>query len=241
MTKSLNDQIPKSLNHIAIIMDGNGRWANARGLPRTAGHKKGVDATKAIVRHAGKIGLNHLTLYAFSTENWSRPDDEINDLMGLLRFYMKGEAAELYKNNVRLSIIGFRDRLSNDIIKLIEDIEDKSKDNTGLHLTIALDYGARQEILNAVNSAIASGSKEISKDEFEALLFTNTTPDPDLIIRTSGETRISNFLLWQAAYSEFIFTDILWPDFTTVHFDNAINEYQNRDRRYGGIGKAHKI
>lgn len=230
-----------SLNHIAIIMDGNGRWAKARGLPRTVGHKKGIEATKTIVRYAGEIGLKNLTLYAFSTENWSRPEDEINDLMGMLRFYMKGEAADLYKNNVRLSIIGFRNRLSKDIIELIEDIENKSKNNTGLHLTIALDYGARQEILNAVNTALASGSQALSKDDFEALLFTHNTPDPDLIIRTSGETRISNFLLWQAAYSEFIFTDILWPDFTPKDLDHAISEYKTRDRRYGGIERASQI
>jgi len=218
--------------HIAIIMDGNGRWAKARHLPRTAGHKKGVDATKAIVRHAGEIGLEYLTLYAFSTENWARPDDEINDLMKMLRHFLKAEAAELHKNNVRLRVIGFRDRLSKDIIDMIETIEELSKDNTGLNLLIALDYGGRQEILNAVNEAIVAGSK-INEDAFSQYLFTADIPDPDLLIRTSGEKRISNFLLWQCAYSEFIFTDILWPDFTTDNFDSAISEYQNRDRRYG--------
>jgi len=218
--------------HIAIIMDGNGRWAKSRYLPRTAGHKKGVDATKAIVRHAGEIGLEYLTLYAFSTENWTRPESEINDLMGMLRHFLKGEAAELLKNNVRLRVIGFRDRLSQDIVDMIDDVERRSKDNTGLNLTIALDYGGRQEILNAVNLAV-KGGREVNEQEFSEHLLTSGIPDPDLLIRTSGEMRISNFLLWQCVYTEFVFSDKLWPDFTPDEFDKAITEYQQRDRRYG--------
>lgn len=218
--------------HIAIIMDGNGRWAKSRHLPRTAGHKKGVEVTKSIVRHSGEVGLKYLTLYAFSTENWARPDDEINDLMGMLRYFLKGEAQELLKNNVRLRVIGFRDRLSQDIIDLINDLEVQSENNTGLNLTIALDYGGRQEILNAVNLVIKNGV-EVDEQDFAKHLLTSGVPDPDLLIRTSGEMRLSNFLLWQCAYTEFVFSDKLWPDFTTDEFDKAIAEYQQRDRRYG--------
>ncbi len=223
-------------NHIAIIMDGNGRWAKARRLPRTAGHKKGVEATKKIVTHAGEIGLPYLTLYAFSTENWARPVDEINDLMALLRFYLKSETAELLKNNVRLRVIGRRDRLSKDIIDMIENIEEKSKDNTGLNLSICLDYGGREEILNAVNTAIKNGHA-VTEEAFSQYLYTFDIPDPDLLIRTSGEYRISNFLLWQCTYSELYFSDILWPDFTADEFDNAIQSYNQRERRFGGIDK----
>ena len=234
--------------HVAIIMDGNGRWAKARHLPRTMGHKKGVETTKAIVRHAGEIGLQYLTLYAFSTENWQRPDEEINDLMGMLRHYLKSETADMHKNNVRLRVVGFRDRLSQDIITMIEQAEDMTAGNTGLNLTIALDYGGRQEILNAVNQILSSplyagirmpaqgghdGSLSITDEDIQKHLFTSDLPDPDLLIRTSGESRISNFLLWQCAYTEFYFTDILWPDFGTNDFDAAIAEYQNRDRRFG--------
>jgi undecaprenyl diphosphate synthase len=215
-------------------MDGNGRWAKSRRSPRAAGHKKGVGATKKIVTHAGEIGLPYLTLYAFSTENWTRPDDEINDLMTLLRFYLKSETAELLKNNVRLRVIGRRDRLSKDIIDMIENIEEQSKDNKGLNLNIALDYGSREEILNAVNMAIKKG-EAVTEEVFSQYLYTSDIPDPDLLIRTSGEYRISNFLLWQCAYSEFYFTDILWPDFTPDEFDNAIQSYNQRKRRFGGV------
>ncbi len=226
--------------HIAVIMDGNGRWAKSRRLPRTAGHKKGVEATKTIVKHAGEIGLEYLTLYAFSTENWSRPESEIMDLMGMLRYYLKSETAELIKNNVRLRVIGNRERLSDDIIKLIDNVEQNSKNNRGLNLTIALDYGGRQEILNAVNDLVTKG-KNVTEEEFSKHLYTSDLPDPDVLIRTSGEMRISNFLLWQMAYSEFVFTDVLWPDFTTNDFDKAINDYQNRDRRYGAVESAQQL
>ena len=220
--------------HIAIIMDGNGRWAKARHLPRTAGHKRGVDTTKAVVKHAGEIGVEYLTLYAFSTENWMRPEGEVKDLMAMLRRFLKSDAIELLDNDVRLRVIGNRDRLSNDIVAMIESLENKSKNNNGMNLIIALDYGGRQEILNAVNNAIEIG-ENIKEEDFLKYLYTANIPDPDLLIRTSGEKRISNFLLWQCAYSEFIFTDILWPDFKPEDFDECIHEYQNRDRRYGGI------
>ena len=215
-------------------MDGNGRWAKSRRLPRTAGHKKGIEATKKIVAHAGEIGLQYLTLYAFSTENWQRPEEEINDLMTLLRFYLKSETADLLKNNARLRVIGRRDRLSRDIVEMIENVETLSEKNTGLNLTIALDYGSREEIVKAVNTAIQNG-QPLTEDDLSEYLYTSGIPDPDLLIRTSGEYRISNFLLWQCAYSEFYYTDILWPDFTPEAFDNAIAAYHNRERRFGGI------
>lgn len=221
--------------HVAIIMDGNGRWAKARRLPRTMGHKKGVDVTKAIVRHAGEIGLEHLTLYAFSTENWKRPEDEINDLMGILRVFLKSETADLHKNNVRLRVIGAKNRLSQDILNLISNVENMTKDNTGLNLTVALDYGSRQEIVSAVNDLIAQGVSNVDEEILSTYLWTSDLPDPDVLIRTSGEHRISNFMLWQCAYTEFVFSDVLWPDFSTDEFDKAIEEFQNRDRRYGHI------
>jgi undecaprenyl diphosphate synthase len=239
--------------HIAIIMDGNGRWAKSRHMPRIAGHKKGVETTRAIVRHAGEIGIKYLTLYAFSTENWSRPEDEIKDLMGLLRHFLKTEAAELVRNNVKLRVIGSRERLSDDVKEMISDLQDVSSDNTGLNLTIALDYGSRQEILRAVKQTLINHAIEMGHDNedlcicwddyeieksFTSNLYTCDMPDPDLVIRTSGEQRISNFLLWQCAYSEFYFTDILWPDFTTDEFDAAIKDYQSRDRRFGNSESA---
>jgi undecaprenyl diphosphate synthase len=209
--------------HVAIIMDGNGRWAKARRLPR-----------KAIVRHTGELGIQYLTLYAFSTENWSRPEGEINDLMGLLRVFLKSETADMHKNNVRLRVIGARERLSDDIVKMIENVEGMTANNTGLNLNIALDYGGRQEILKAVNNAVKAGNT-VNEETFSNMLCTADIPDPDVLIRTSGEMRISNFLLWQCAYTEFVFSDVLWPDFSTDEFDKAMVEYQNRDRRYGRV------
>lgn len=170
-------------NHIAIIMDGNGRWAKSRLMPRIMGHKRGVETTKSIVRHAGEIGVNYLTLYAFSTENWNRPEDEVNDLMGLLRLYIKSESTNLHENNVRLRIVGFRDRLSDDILKMIEDVEGLTSENTGLNLTVALDYGGRQEILNAVNTVLSKGDGEVDEKTFSSYLFTSDIPDPDQIGR----------------------------------------------------------
>jgi len=251
-------QTTKQPEHVAIIMDGNGRWARARHLPRTAGHKRGVETTKAIVRHAGDCGLAYLTLYAFSAENWQRPAEEITELMNMLRRFLKSDAAELIQNNVRLRVIGARDRLDDDIKMMIQDLEDCSCDNTGLNLTIALDYGGRQEIVQAAkNTVLHFTDKLVSEndlcdfdsmldqaryvdaqilhDVFEENLMTAGLPDPDLLIRTSGEMRISNFLLWQCAYSEFYFTQTLWPDFTPAEFDQAIAAFHNRDRRYGKV------
>ena len=227
--------------HIAIIMDGNGRWAKARKLPRTAGHKRGVETTKAIVRHAGEIGLEYLTLYAFSSENWDRPADEIDDLMTMLRRFLKSDAPDLIKNNVRLRVLGSKKRLSDDILNMIKALEETSANNTGLNLNIALDYGARQEILDAVQSLLSSHNNPVNEQEFSKHLYTSDLPDPDLLIRTSGEQRISNFLLWQMAYSEFVFTDTLWPDFTPQDFDDCIEIYNKRDRRYGRVESMGKI
>ena len=232
----------KSPQHIAIIMDGNGRWARARNLPRTAGHQKGIESCKRIVRAAGEQGVKYLTLFGFSTENWSRPAEEVNELMRLLRMYLRSETAELHRSNVQMKMIGNRAPFSKDIIELIENAETLTKDNDGLHLTIALNYGGRDEILEAANSMgqyfVEQGiafTKENSEEYFEQFLMTKAMPDPDILIRTSGEQRVSNFLLWQSAYTEFIFTDTLWPDFNGDHLAEAIKTYETRDRRFGKV------
>ena len=225
--------------HVAIIMDGNGRWAKARGLPRHAGHRKGADAVKPIVRVAAEMGIAHLTLFAFSAENWSRPSAEVEELMRLLRFYLRSEIAELHKNGVRVSIVGDRSRLEPDIVAMIEHGEALTRDNTRIHVSIALNYGGRQDIAQAARTLASRVVKgEMSLDHITeatlgAALYTAGTPDPDLIIRSSGEKRISNFLLWQSAYSEMVFIDTLWPDFTESDFRTAVAEFQQRDRRYG--------
>ena len=225
--------------HIAIIMDGNGRWARARGMPRINGHRHGAEAVKTVVKCAVEMGIPYLTLYSFSSENWKRPALEVNELMGLLRRYLRSEVAELRKNGIRLRVIGERAALSPDIVELIEDCEISTLGNTKLVLTIALSYGARAEIAGAARKlAWAAKNGDLDPDTideatFSANLTTAEVPDPDLVIRTSGEMRISNFLLWQSAYSEFIFTDTLWPDFGESEFAAAISEYQRRERRYG--------
>lgn len=227
--------------HIAIIMDGNGRWAKARGLPRTAGHKRGADSVRAVVKGCGELGVKYLTLYAFSAENWSRPQDEVGDLMGLLRLYLKKELNDLHKQGIRLRVIGDRKRLASDIVDLIESAEAQTVQNTMMTLVIAISYGAHQEIVEAVQSIakdVESGSltpDQISAQTIEQRLYTGDIPPPDLIIRTSGEQRLSNFLLWQAAYSEFMFVDTLWPSFGHDDLCAAIAEYHRRDRRYGRI------
>jgi len=228
--------------HIAIIMDGNGRWAQARGLPRTAGHHQGVEACKRVVRAAGDLGIDYLTLFAFSSENWARPVEEIGELMRLLRMYLRSETAELHKNNVRLRVIGSRHELKEDIVELIENAETLTKHNDGLNLVIALNYGGRQEILQAAadfaHQCILEGreaSFETAEEFFTAHLMTAGIPDPDILIRTSGEQRLSNFLLWQCAYTEFIYTDTLWPDFAKTDLEAAILDYQSRDRRFGAV------
>jgi undecaprenyl diphosphate synthase len=220
--------------HVAIIMDGNGRWAKARHLPRTLGHKHGVDATRRAVKAAGILGIKYLTLFGFSNENWARPETEVSDLMGLLRLYLKAEADDLAKNNIALRVIGRRDRLPQDITSLIADVEKATAQNTALVLTIALDYGGRQDIVCAVEALVKSNTP-INEATLAANLMTGNLPDPDLLIRTSGEQRISNFLLWQCAYTEFVFMDVLWPDFAQEHLEDALAQYASRQRRFGGI------
>mgnify|MGYP001810719980 CR=1 FL=1 len=228
-----------ALAHVAIILDGNGRWAKARGLPRTAGHKKGVDAVRRVITAARELGVRYLTLFGFSSENWRRPADEVGELMRLLRFYLRSEIAELHRNGVRLRIVGDRARLAPDIVQLIEAGEDRTAGNEGLTVMVALSYGGRQEIVDAAKrlaSEAAQGRLDpaaIDEAAFAERLYAPDVPDPDLVIRTSGEKRISNFLLWQAAYAEFLFTDTLWPDFEKSDLEAAIDEYHRRERRFG--------
>jgi undecaprenyl diphosphate synthase len=226
--------------HIAIIMDGNGRWAGSRGLPRALGHQRGADSVRTAVRACGELGIEYLTLYAFSSENWKRPVAEVQDLMGLLRLYLRRELDDLAKNAVKLRVIGEISALENDIQDLIKGAEERTRDNPGLVLTVALNYGGRNEIISAVRAVarqVASGELEpddISTETFEGHLQTDGIPDPDLIIRTSGEHRLSNFLLWQSAYSELVFTPVLWPDFGREELEESISEFHRRERRYGG-------
>ena len=237
----------KSPQHIAIIMDGNGRWAQSRNLPRTAGHQQGIEACKRAVRAAGELGVQYLTLFGFSTENWSRPADEIKELMRLLRVYLRAETAELHRNNIRIQMIGERDAFADDVMELIENAEKLTKDNDGLYLTIALNYGGRDEIVRAASEmALFMKEKGINPDfaaaqeYFTSFLFTKDMPDPDILIRTSGEQRISNFLLWQCAYTEFIYTDTLWPDFKKADMEAAIADFENRERRFGAVTAKEK-
>lgn len=224
-------------NHIAIIMDGNGRWAEKRGLPRTFGHKEGADALRKIITYAGKIGVKYLTVYAFSTENWKRSKDEIDALMFLFKTYLKNEEKNIMKNNVRFLVSGRKNGVSSSLLEAIKKLEDKSRDNTGLTLNIAFNYGGRAEIIDAVNSILKSGADNINEEGFSKYLY-NDIPDPELLIRTSGEFRISNFLLWQIAYSEIYITKALWPDFDEKELDKAIQSYNERDRRFGGVKNA---
>jgi undecaprenyl diphosphate synthase len=225
--------------HVAIIMDGNGRWARARGLPRVIGHKRGAESVRTSVKACNELGVSYLTLFGFSSENWSRPESEVKDLMALLRLHLKGEMAELHQNGVRFRAIGDRSRLGDGIVALIESAESLTRSNTGLNLTVALSYGGRDEITAAARRLarqVAEGRIDpdaIDQQAFAGQLETAGIPDPDLIIRTSGEKRISNFLLWQSAYSEFVFVDTLWPDFGRQDLETAILEYQRRERRYG--------
>ncbi|GGF40421.1 isoprenyl transferase [Aliidongia dinghuensis] len=225
--------------HVAIIMDGNGRWAKARGMPRLVGHKRGVESVRDAVKAAKALGIRYLTLYGFSSENWRRPLAEVNDLMGLLRLYLRSEIAELHREGVRLRIIGQRSRLSDDIRALIENGERLTADNANLTLTIALSYGGRDEIAHAAKAiamAVRAGTldpEEVDEETVSRHLFTHDMPDPDLLIRTSGEKRVSNFLLWQCAYAELVFIDKHWPDFSRDDLESAIREYHGRERRFG--------
>lgn len=226
-------------NHIAIIMDGNGRWAKKRNLPRNAGHKEGAKAVAETMKSCSDFGIKYLTLYAFSSENWQRSEEEVSGLMELLNYYLDNKLEEFHKNNIVLRVIGSKHRLNIDILEKISKAEQKTSLNTGLNLVLAIDYGAREEIVLAAKqlvSAVISGEialSAIDENLFSANLLTKDIPDPDLLIRTSGEIRLSNFLLWQLAYTEFYFTDILWPDFSKKDLYKAIIAFNQRERRYG--------
>src|SRR5690348_7947891 len=227
--------------HVAIIMDGNGRWAAARGLPRVEGHRRGVEAVRRTVRAAGDIGIEIVTIFSFSAENWTRPASEIGELMGLLRRFIRNDLADLHRSNVRVRIIGGRDGLEPEIARLLNDAEELTRANTGLTLVVAFNYGSRQEIVRAaqrIAEQAAAGALEpadITMDSCAAALDAPDLPEPDLISRTSGEQRLSNFLLWQAAYSELVFVPTYWPDFDRATLEAAIREYQQRERRFGGL------
>lgn len=227
--------------HIAIIMDGNGRWAKARGLPRAAGHRAGVEALRRTVRAAGDFGIDWLTVYAFSSENWSRPKAEVSDLMGLLKTFIRRDLAELHQSGVRVRMIGAREGLSPDIRALVEEAETLTAANRAMNLVIAFNYGGRDEIARAaqqVAEAVAAGTldpAEITPEAFAQFLDTRLIPDPDLVIRTSGEQRLSNFLPWQSAYSELVFMPCYWPDFGPAELDEAIKRFSERERRFGGV------
>lgn len=231
---------PPAPQHVAIIMDGNGRWAKAKGLPRTAGHERGVEALRRTVEAAGDLGIRYLTVFSFSTENWRRPAAEVNTLFALLKAYVQRDLARLKQDGVRVRVIGQRAGLPPDIAELVDRAENETASNSKFHLTIAFNYGARNEILRAASAyarAVAAGevTGELTDDAFEAYLDTRDLPDPDLLIRTSGEYRISNFLLWQAAYAELLFVDVLWPDFNRAHLESAISRFHERERRFGAV------
>ncbi len=229
-------------SHIAIVMDGNGRWAARKNLPRMAGHNAGMKAMKEIVKKSSSLGVGYLTVYAFSTENWKRSREEVGGIFRLLVYFVDNELKELHQNNVKVTILGDYKALPSDAVDRIERTLELTKNNTGLHFSIALNYGSRTEILDAVKTLagqVAKGEETVEgldPDKLSAALYTGQhgIPDPDLVIRTSGEKRLSNFLLWQSAYSEYVFTDVLWPDFTPDILEDCILEYQNRDRRFGG-------
>lgn len=227
--------------HVAIIMDGNGRWAKARGLPRLAGHRAGVEALRKTVRAAPQLGISYLTVYAFSSENWSRPKSEVSDLMGLLKLFIRRDLAELHQNGVRVRIIGDRQGLQPDIRGLLQEAESLTAGNESLTLIIAFNYGGRDEIVRTARKladAVARGdmaSDAITAESFAASLDTQGIPDPELVIRTSGELRLSNFLLWQAAYSELVFLPCYWPDFSREHLADSLRDFAGRERRFGGL------
>lgn len=230
--------------HVAIIMDGNGRWAKQRGLPRAIGHRMGVEAVRRTVRAAIELGVGHLTIYSFSSENWSRPPGEINDLMGLMKRFIRRDLGELHKSGVAIRIIGERHNIDRELLALIEEAEQLTRDNEVLQLIIAFNYGARDEIARAARNlarAVAAGNLQpeaITPESIDRELDTYGCPDPDLLIRTSGEERLSNFLLWQCAYTEFVFLDDYWPDFGREQLERAIAMFQTRERRFGGL--AHR-
>lgn len=219
--------------HIGIIMDGNGRWAKKRGLPRTAGHKQGAETFRTISKECGRLGIKHATFYAFSTENWKRPKEEVDAIMRLFKQYLLEAKEDITAaENNKLRFIGLKDGIPDDILTLMEEAEEDTKNNTGCDIALAVNYGGREEIVNAVNKLIADGKTEITEDDISQNLY--TVPDCDLIIRPSGEQRLSNFLLWQAAYSEFWYSDVMWPDFSVQDLYKALSDFENRNRRFGG-------
>jgi undecaprenyl diphosphate synthase len=232
-----NGSVPR---HVAIIMDGNGRWAKARGLPRAAGHRQGAESARKVLRAAGEAGVECLTLYAFSSENWRRPEDEINDLMGLLRFYIGRELGALHKDGIRLKILGDHSAFSAETARMVDEAVERTAANTRMTLAIALNYGSRLELTNAARALAARvaageiGAEDIDETAIEGALDTAGLPPLDLVIRTSGEHRLSNFLLWQAAYAELLFVDTLWPDFDGDEFRSALQAFAGRERRFGG-------
>lgn len=231
--QTVERQLPE---HIAIIMDGNGRWAKNRALPRTAGHAAGSKKFKEIARYCNKIGIKYLTVYAFSTENWRRPKEEVDAIMNIFRDYLR-DSANFKSENIKLEFLGDRSGMPEDIAKLMERAEYDSKDATGLKCYMAINYGGRDELVHAVKDIIKEGIpyENITEDVISSHIYTKDIPDPELIIRPSGEYRLSNFLIWQSAYSEFWFSDILWPDFKTEDLDRAIDDYNKRNRRFGGV------
>lgn len=233
---SSTQTIPERTNiprHVCVIMDGNGRWAKKRLLPRVMGHKRGLTALENLAARCAELGVEYLTVFAFSTENWRRPEDEVSFLMKLFLQALGGKVAKMHQNNLRLKVIGNRSRFPAAIVEGIEAAERLTADNTGLTLTVAADYGGRWDILQAANRLIAEGKSEITEDDLSRCLSLAEAPEPDLFIRTGGETRISNFMLWQMAYAEFYFTDALWPDFDAAEFDRAISSFRVRERRFG--------
>lgn len=253
MPGSLNPMVPETgqtaegtprhggVTHLALIMDGNGRWATRQGLPRLAGHRAGLETVRRLVRACIERGIRYLTLYSFSTENWSRPAEEVGELMRLLRFFVRSDLATLNRQNVRVKIIGERNGLAPDILRILDEAEETTRGNDGLTLVIAFNYGARAELTRAVRrlaAEVAAGRlapEAITEAVMSAALDTGGIPDPDLLIRTSGEKRISNFLLWQSAYAELVFTPVLWPDFDEAALDEALKEFGQRQRRFGGL------
>jgi undecaprenyl diphosphate synthase len=233
--------VPAPPLHVAIIMDGNGRWALARGLPRTAGHRQGAEAVKRTVRGAGEIGIKYLTLFGFSSENWKRPESEVSDLMGLMRHYLRTELKELERNGARLRVLGEREGLASDIVDLIAEAEQRTAGNSRIFVNIAINYGSRAEIARAARQlaqAVRDGklaAEAVDENAISRALMTADMPDPDLVIRTSGEQRLSNFMLWQLAYAELMFVDTLWPDFGKPHLEAALADFARRERRYGAV------
>lgn len=242
-TASNGDDVSRP-GHVAIIMDGNGRWATSRGLPRAVGHERGVEALRRTVEAAQKLGLETLTVFSFSTENWRRPASEVSALFGLLKAYVKRDLDRLTREGVRIRVLGTRAGLPADILALVERAEQRTRDNAKFNLCIAFNYGGREELVRAAQAAIKAGLEgkldpdSLNEDTFEQFLDTSGLPDPDLLIRTSGESRLSNFLIWQAAYTELVFMDVLWPDFGESHLRKAIETYMARERRFGGLASG---